>query len=249
MDPIRDAVARWSCERADLALFTHVNYRDQLVAKNRERAHVTPAVWVNDADILDEASAEAGWEAKLREPVRLLFAGRLVAAKGVQVLLAALRSLEDRRVEARVDIIGQGEERSACVAAAAALRSVRLSVLDPIPYGAPFFELLRRYHAVLVPSLTDEQPRIVFDANSQAVPVIASRTGGLSPYVEHGRTGWIVPVGDVPALASAIERANGAAPELRSMGLAALRASRGFTHQAMHRWRSHLIVRYCSPGP
>ncbi len=246
MDPLRDWMARWSCNRAHLALFTHPTYRDELCSRNLGRAFVTPAVWVNDADILEDAAAEATWATKAHEPVRLLFAGRLLLSKGVEVLLAALRSLDARGVEVRVDIIGEGEQRDACLRAAAEVRSVRLSVLESVPYGKPFFEVVRRYHAVLVPSLSAEQPRIVFDANSQGVPVIASDTDGLRPHVEHGKTGWLVPAGDVPALASAIERANGAASELRSMGLAALRAGRGVTHKAMHRRRSQLLAKYLS---
>jgi glycosyltransferase involved in cell wall biosynthesis len=162
------------------------------------------------------------------------------------VLLAALRALELKSVEVLVDIIGEGERREACLRAAADLRSVRLSVLEPVPYGKPFFELLRGYHAVLVPSLSDEQPRIVFDASSQAVPVIATDTDGLRPHVAHGRTGWLVPAGDVPALAAAVARASHAPSELRAMGLAALRVSRGVTHQVMHRTRSHLLRQHCS---
>jgi len=244
MDPVRDVMARWSCRRARLALFTHVNYRDEVCGKGCSKAHVTPAVWFNDADVLATRAAEDAWRAKVREPARLLFAGRLVAAKGVGTLLDALRSLDARGVEARVDFIGRGEERDACLAAASALATVRISVLEPMPYGTEFFELLRRYHAVLVPSLTEEQPRIVFDASSQAVPVIASDTGGHRPYVEHDRTGWLVPAGDAVALAATIERANSAPGELGAMGLAALAEARGRTHQAMHRWRSRLIRDY-----
>ncbi len=244
LDPLRDLVARWSCGRARLALFTTVSYRDELCGKDSPKAHVTPAVWVNDSDVLGAEAAERVWDAKEREPVRLLFAGRLVAAKGVGTLLEALRALDARGVAARVDFIGRGEERDACLAAAAACRTVAISVLDPVPYGREFFELVRRYHAVLVPSLTEEQPRIVFDANSQAVPVIAADTGGLRPYVEHERTGWLATAGDATALAAAIERANARPAELRALGIEALEEARGRTHQAMHRWRSRLIRDY-----
>src|SRR5437763_3525524 len=54
-----------------------------------------------------------------------------------------------------------------------------LRLLDPVPPGAPFLALVRRYHALLLPSLSDEQPRVVLDAASQAVPAIASDTDGL----------------------------------------------------------------------
>jgi glycosyltransferase involved in cell wall biosynthesis len=245
MNALRTRMARWSCNHAHLALFTQAGYRDTLCTSNKANAHVTPAVWVNAADILDDDSARIAWEAKMAGPVKLLFAGRLVALKGVDVLLASLRSLEARGIRAYVDIIGQGEARAACVQAASELQSIRISVLDPVPYGRPFFELVRKYHAVLVPSLSDEQPRIVFDAYSQSVPVIASATDGLRPHIDKGRTGWLVPVGDVEALASAIARADQVPSELRAMGRAALEASRRLTHKAMHRQRLQFLREHC----
>jgi glycosyltransferase involved in cell wall biosynthesis len=229
-------------------LFTHANYRDQLCTRHRERSFVTPAVWIDQADVLGTRAAEESWERKAREPVRLLLAGRLVLAKGVAVLLEALRELDARGIAAHVDTSGSGEEADACREAASGFRHVRLTNLDPVPYGKAIFERIRSYHAVLVPSLTQEQPRIVFDAYAQAVPVIASDTDGLRPYVANGTTGWLLPPGDAPALAAAIEKANREVPELRKMGLAALQAGRGFTHDAMHRWRSHLIREHCT-GP
>ena len=200
-----------------------------------------PAVWVNDGDILDAGTAHSLWEAKVAEPIRFLFAGRLMVNKGVDVLLAALRSIDARGVEIRVDIIGSGERRQTCVTASTDLKTVRLSVLDPVPYGKPFFDLVQRYHMMLVPSLSDEQPRIVFDANAQAVPIIASDTDGLRPHVAHGRTGWLVPPGDAVALATAIERAVSSVADLRAMGMAALCAMGGITHRAMHRKRSRIL--------
>lgn len=246
MNALRRWMAKWSCRRAHLALFTHASYRDELCTRDSGRAHVDPAVWVNDADRLDASNAESAWEVKVREPVRLLFAGHLIAAKGVPTLLAALRRLDERGVKVHVDVLGRGEDRDACLETAAGLGSVQLRVLDPVPYGAPFHALLRRYHAVLVPSLTGEQPRILFDAKSQAVPVIASGTAGIRSYVVDGETGRLVPAGDVAALADAIERASADAGDLCRMGLAALRSSRGFTHQSMHRRRSRLIREFCT---
>src|SRR6266852_3214840 len=135
-----ETMARWSCNHADVALFTHAGFRDILFTHGQGAAYVTPAVWVNQEDILDPATAERLWARKLTEPVRLLLAGRLVVSKGVDVLLSALQTLDARGVSACVDIIGAGDRRDACLETAAALGSVRLSVLDPVPYGAPFLK-------------------------------------------------------------------------------------------------------------
>jgi glycosyltransferase involved in cell wall biosynthesis len=244
MNAATDFAARWSCKRAHVALFTHSTYRDTLHCTSRANSYVTPAVWINETDILDDLLAERSWEEKIAKPVRMLFAGRLISGKGVDVLLAALRLLDDRGVKAHIDIIGQGERRQPCAQAAGTFRNVLLSVLDPIPYGVPFFELVRGYHALLLPSLTDEQPRVIFDANSQAVPVIASDTAGIRPHVDHDRTGWLLPSGKPRSLAMMLERAMTNPNELRSMGMAALSGTRGHTHAAMHRTRFCILKRH-----
>jgi glycosyltransferase involved in cell wall biosynthesis len=246
-DTAKESAARWSCNHADVALFTQSFYRDALHSGATGSAYVTPAVWINEADILDEADAQRSWNSKMTAPVRMLFAGRLATGKGVSVLLQALRILDERGVKARVDIIGEGGLRQSCIDAAAELSSAQLSVLDPVPYGAPFFELVRAYHALLIPSLSDEQPRVVFDANAQAVPVIASDTPGLRPHVEDGQTGWLIGQGKPEVLAAAIEIAIADPEKLRSMGMTALAATHGHTHVAMHCTRSHILKKHLCP--
>jgi len=243
-DNVKDFAARWSCNHADVALFTQAFYRDSLHSGATGGAYVTPAVWVNEADILDEAEARRDWDRKVTEPVRMLFAGRLVTGKGVGVLLQALRILDKRGIPTSVDIIGEGQLRQTCKDSAAELSSVQLSVLDPVPYGAQFFELVRGYHALLIPSLTDEQPRVVFDSNAQAVPVIASDTPGLRPHVEDGRTGWLIEPGKPELLAAAMETAIADPQKIRSMGMTSLTATRGYTHVAMHVTRSHILQKH-----
>ena len=61
--------------------------------KGKGPAYVTPAIWVNSEDVLDEAQAQSLWDAKILEPVCFLFAGRLVAEKGVKILLEAVEKL------------------------------------------------------------------------------------------------------------------------------------------------------------
>jgi glycosyltransferase involved in cell wall biosynthesis len=245
MAPIRTWMAKWSCKRADLVLFTQPEYRQALAISNLKRSYVIPAVWVNEANILTCKLAAALWEKKVLEPVQLLFAGRLTLDKGTDILIAALTLIEGLNSNIRVDVIGSGEQRNKFLAAASRFQHVSLRVLDPVPYGQAFFDLLQGYHAVVVPSLTDEQPRIVFDASSQAVPVIASNTSGLRPYVNHGSTGWLITKGDDRALACAMINANFSGRELLRMGLAALSATHGVTHKAMHLQRAKLISRHC----
>ena len=247
LNVLRQSIARWSCKHAAVALFTQPSYRDALYSGSPGRAYVTPAVWINEHDILTEAEAQRSWDQKWATPVRLLFAGRLATSKGVEVLLEALRILDERGAKAKVDVIGEGSLRQSCLAAAAAFSNVQLAVLEQVPYGAPFFELVRGYHAMLIPSLSDEQPRVVFDANAQAVPVVASDTPGLRPHVDDGQTGWLLEPGKAEVLAAAIEMAMAHPQKLRLMGLASLAATYGHTHVAMHRTRARILKQQLCP--
>jgi len=243
-----ERMARWCCAKADVSFFTQPGYLDELHGPGERPAYVTPATWINSEDVLSEEAARRLWDDKQRGPVRFLFAGRLVPEKGVNVLLQVVERLAASGVVGRVDVIGDGPlretvERAAADSAARAA-SFALGYLAPVPYGAPFFGLLERYHASVVPSLSDEQPRIVFDASARAVPVIASATNGLAPYVRQGETGALVPPGDVDAWVAALgARAKDPAP-LRAWGLAALAGVRRYTHRAMHANRSQLLARH-----
>jgi glycosyltransferase involved in cell wall biosynthesis len=102
--------------------------------------------------------------------------------------------------------------------------------------------MLRNYHAVVIPSITDEQPRIVFDCYSQAIPVIASDTHGLRSCVANGVTGRLVQPGDTEALAGVIASVRTDIAGLERMGLAALEVARKHTHRRMHEERQVLLL-------
>lgn len=56
------------------------------------------------------------------------------------------------------------------------------------------------------------------EASARGVAVIATRCGGPEEIVEHGRTGWLVPVGDVAATADAMRAALADPERTRAMG-------------------------------
>lgn len=59
-------------------------------------------------------------------------------------------------------------------------------------------------HMLVLPSLFEGIPRVVMEASAMGVPVVASNVKGNREAVVHGRSGLLTPLGDVPALASAI---------------------------------------------
>ena len=214
-----------------MPMFTQANYAEQML-RDPSRGYVLHASWIDQDTILTDAQAKTAWDRKqAEEPLALLFAGRLIASKGIADLLEAVA---DASMPMRLDVIGEGELKHEVVAAVA---SGKVRLLEPVAYGPEFFDLLRRYHALVVPSRSDEQPRIVYDAYSQAVPVIGTRTAGILACVAEGKTGWLAPIADVAGLRATIQRAEGDRAALRRMGMEGLHFARKYTHREMHRRR------------
>jgi colanic acid/amylovoran biosynthesis glycosyltransferase len=136
---------------------------------------------------------------------RLLFVGRLVAEKGVPILLDALARLRTRRPELRLTIVGAGPERADIEARAGAEGlgdCVRFTGYQtPEQVG----EWLRTADVFVLPSLAEGVPVVVMEAMASGVPVVATHVGGLSEIVEDGVSGYLVPAAAPGALAERVE--------------------------------------------
>jgi glycosyltransferase involved in cell wall biosynthesis len=176
--------------------------------------------------------------------LRLAFFGRVTAEKGVHLLREAMRQLPPG-LAVSLDLYGDGPEFASlqqAVAADPALAGIRLC--GTLTYGPELFGRIRGYDYVVVPNLGDEQPRIVYDAFSQGVPVLASDTTGLRQCVSDGRTGRFFETGDAASLARLL--ADAASPQRRSdrprMAAECVRVAQSMTHAAMHQRRARLIA-------
>jgi glycosyltransferase involved in cell wall biosynthesis len=136
------------------------------------------------------------------DPAQLLFVGRVVYQKGLDVLLGALADLQHLRW--RLVIAGDGPLREALQAQAESLgvgERVRfagwLSRDDLIPE-------YRKANLFVFPSRHEGMPNAVLEAMASGLPVIASRIAGNEELVLPGKTGLLVPVDDVAGLREAL---------------------------------------------
>ncbi len=145
--------------------------------------------------------------AKLREghtrPI-VLFVGRLVYYKGVDVLVRAMAD-----VDADLVVIGTGplEGKMREIAVAAGI-SDRITFMPPVPDD----ELVAWYHAADVFCLPSVERSEAFgavqvEAHACGTPVVSTNLPTGVPFVnQDGVTGLIVPPGDAGALAAALRR-------------------------------------------
>jgi len=236
-----EGIGRFLVKTSNLVIFTQDEYRQSMLKGATDKGHIISASWIDEKSILDVAEAEKSWQQKVNSPaLKILFAGRLLPEKGVLVLLEAMRKLSASGCKLELSILGKGELLESCQQAQEQIDGdVKVSLLGTVSYGEEFFKVLREYHAVIIPSISDEQPRLVFDAYSQAVPVLASSTHGLRVCVEEGVTGRFFEANSSDSIAELLQSLK--PDDLNALSLSALRYAHSLTHQEMHRKRVVLL--------
>jgi glycosyltransferase involved in cell wall biosynthesis len=159
----------------------------------------------------------------------LLFAGRFVEKKGIDLLIEAMRRLEGEGRAVRAMLVGDGPIAGTLRRAAVGLRSVEFTG------WLPNDELRRRMRgalAVCVPSHetasgdAEGLPNVVLEAMEAGAPVVATRHAGIGEAVEDRRTGLLVSSRDVAALTAALRRLVEQPETARTMGAEARRVAR-----------------------
>jgi glycosyltransferase involved in cell wall biosynthesis len=129
-----------------------------------------------------------------------LFIGEVRALKGPDVFIEALAALGAEGRPATAWMVGQGPERAAMEALAAAKGlGTRLAFRDPMP-ARQAFALAR---TVVIPSRAESMPYIVLEAIAAGKPLITTRVGGI-PEIFGPESGRLVPPGDAAALTAAM---------------------------------------------
>ncbi len=139
---------------------------------------------------------------------QIVFAGRLVPEKGVHVLLAAMRRLEQRRVEARCIVIGSARfGNNGMTSYVRSLHEQKPDNTEIRGYlsGAPFAESLRKADIFCSPGVWQEPfGMVIVEAMASGLPVVASRSGGIPEILNYGG-GVLVPPNDPESVANALE--------------------------------------------
>lgn len=171
-----------------------------------------------------------------RAPLVVLSVGRAVDKKGFDDLLDALARLPEG-IDWRLEHVGGGALLPALKARAEALGiAARVCWHGPLAQPA----VLARYRAADVFALPsriaadgdrDGLPNVLMEAQSQALPCVATTISGIPELIDDGRTGLLVPPRDVAALAAALARL---------LGDAALRARLG--DAGAQRTREHFAL-------
>jgi colanic acid/amylovoran biosynthesis glycosyltransferase len=167
-------------------------------------------------------------------PPLLVAIGRLIAKKGFADLLRACRLLMERGKSFRCEIIGEGPLEQELREEIAQLR---LQECVELPGAKPQHDIrehLAEANAFVLPSVVDPEggmdnlPTVIMEAMAAGLPVVSTSIGGIPEMVVQNETGFLVPPGDVAALAGAIEKV------INNRSLAQKLGQTGYERARMH---------------
>jgi glycosyltransferase involved in cell wall biosynthesis len=164
---------------------------------------VYEAVWLLEGDLAQEGPTLEKYAAA--GPVKIALPTRLSPWKGADDAIEAMGLAADRLGPCQLEIIGDGEMKPTLVDMVGKLGlGDRLKFVDPVPYGEAFFQLLRQYHIVLVPTRGLEDARIVYDAAASGCVLVHSNTTSILHSTRELGTKWGFEPGNPASMADAL---------------------------------------------
>jgi glycosyltransferase involved in cell wall biosynthesis len=137
---------------------------------------------------------------------RFVCVGRLCEQKGQLLLVEAVALLHKRGVSLDLVLAGDGEMRAEIQASIARHElGSHVTITGWIASADVRREVLAA-RALVLASFAEGLPVVIMEAMALARPVVSTWVAGIPELVVDGETGWLVPAGDVEALASALEK-------------------------------------------
>jgi glycosyltransferase involved in cell wall biosynthesis len=161
-------------------------------------------IWARgiDREQFNPERRENAWRQSLGirdEELVVVFLGRIVMEKGLDVFSDAVRLISEREVRHRVVVIGEGPARPWFE------QQLPDAVFTGELTGTDLARALASCDVLFNPSITEAFGNVTLEAMACGLPVIAADSTGATNLVRDGETGTLVDPNDVDAYADALE--------------------------------------------
>ena len=153
----------------------------------------------------------------------LLFLGRLVLEKGIDIFADTVATLRRRGLAVRPLVIGEGPAHAHFAARLG--EALFLGHVD----GPELARAIASADILLNPSTTEAFGNVNLEAMASGLAVVSADVPSAATLIENGRTGLLVPASDVEAYADAVERLIRSRETRRALGEAAVKASAAYS--------------------
>jgi sugar transferase (PEP-CTERM/EpsH1 system associated) len=233
--PRNRRIQRWAWQRCDRVLSVSSRLAERMSAEmGFPLERITTIRNGVDLPLFASADRGRGRRALGLDPAQLVIGtvGRLVPVKGHETLLHALAQLRDRGRSYQAVIVGDGILRAQLESR---VRELGLGgAVHLAGHREQVADALAAMDLFVLPSISEGLSNTILEAMAAGLPVVATRVGGADELVSHGRTGLLVPSGDVDALARALDDVARCADTRAAMGAEGRRlAEREFSLEGM----------------
>lgn len=221
LEPAIEALLRRFYQRCDALVAPSDS---QIAELKAQKMHDDISIWSRgvDRDVFDPSKRDLEWrraQGLADDDVAIVFLGRLVMEKGLDVFAETIVQLRKRQVPHKVLVIGDGPSRGWFEKALPGGTFVGFQT------GKDLGRALASGDIFFNPSITETFGNVTLECMACALPVVAAIATGSQSLVTDGVSGRLVPPGDIKGFADALgayctdpalARAHGAAGEARA---------------------------------
>ena len=187
-----DPFMRLTYAQASRVFFTSEGHLPRVPQVARTKAKIELAIGSDTTNLPLHACVTPG-----RKPARLLFAGRCIGWKGMDLGLEVLARVRAQRPDVTLTIVGDGEDRVRWEASAR-----RLGVADAVDWlgwltKEAVQQLYAEFDLLFYPSLRDSGGFVVLEALQNGLPVVCFKLGGPGVVVDQSCGAAVVALPDV----------------------------------------------------
>lgn len=193
---------RWGLKYNQVVFFQNPDDLHLFVDKSIVSKRVKP-VLVNGSGVNIEKFAF--YPPKL-SPVTFLFIARLIKDKGILEYVEAARLLKQKYPMAKFQLLGPLDINPAAITQEQLERWSKEGIIEYLGKTNDVRPYIAEASVYVLPSYREGTPRSVLEAMSMGRPIITTDAPGCRETVIDGKNGFLVPVKDVDALKSAMEK-------------------------------------------
>jgi glycosyltransferase involved in cell wall biosynthesis len=163
------------------------------------------------------------------------YVGWLIPIKGVTYLVSAMAKVLEKHPESMLVLVGKGDEKGE-EEVKLSKQVENLGIVDNVRFlgwRQDVNEIMGCFDIFVLPSLNEGMGRVLVEAMSACLPIVASRVGGIPDLVKDGKNGLLVPPADASALEKAISALLVDKKKRKRMGAAGKKMCRPYSVEAM----------------
>ncbi len=200
LEPLVVMMLRRFYNRCDALVAPSQSMIDELLA---QKMHDDIGLWTRGVDrtTFDPSKRDMEWRRSLGladDDIAIVFLGRLVMEKGLDVFAETIVQLRKRQAPHKVLVIGDGPARGWFEEALPG------GIFAGFQTGADLGKALASGDLFFNPSITETFGNVTLEAMASGLPVVAAGATGASSLVDEWETGRLVPPGNAAEFAEAI---------------------------------------------